>query len=110
MNLNVCDKFCPSRATGDDVYTLRRIHTHTLSYIDTIILAGLRGAGLPASPGLVAYFHSIYNFPHNVHIFTPSIEQKWGWVGLGILQIPRQVKWEHEPPLLLTYIPSLTGN
>ena len=34
--------------------------------------------------------------------------KKWGWVGLGILQIRRQVKWEHDPPLLLTYIPSLS--
>ena len=34
--------------------------------------------------------------------------KKWGWVGLGILQIRRQVKWENDPRLLLTYILSLS--
>ena len=36
MNLHVCAKFGPDRTTGDDVYTVGRIHTHThtLSYID----------------------------------------------------------------------------
>ena len=42
MNLYVCAKFGPDRTTGDDVYTVGRIHTHTdthththtLSYID----------------------------------------------------------------------------
>ena len=43
MNLHVCAKFGPDRTTGDDVYTVGRIHTqtdrqtdrhtHTLSYI-----------------------------------------------------------------------------
>ena len=32
----------------------------------------------PASPGIVVYVHRRYDFPHNVHIFTPSIEQKSG--------------------------------
>ena len=38
MNLHMCAKFGPDRTTGDDVYTVGRIHTHThthtLSYID----------------------------------------------------------------------------
>ena len=42
MNLHVCAKVGPDRTTGDDVYTVGRIHTqtdrqtdtHTLSYID----------------------------------------------------------------------------
>ena len=46
------------------------------------------------------------------HLPPPYILQiqTMGVVGLGILQILRQVKWEHYPPLLLTHIPSLAGN
>ena len=29
MNLHVCAKFGPDRTTGDDVYTVGRIHTQT---------------------------------------------------------------------------------
>ena len=33
-------------------------------------------AGLPGFARDSAYFFSTYDFPHNVDIFTPSIEQK----------------------------------
>ena len=35
MNLHVCAKFGPDRTTGDDVYTVGRIHTHTHTHTHT---------------------------------------------------------------------------
>ena len=35
MNLYVCAKFGPDRTTGDDVYTVGRIHTHTDTHTHT---------------------------------------------------------------------------
>ena len=39
MNLHVCAKFRPDRTTGDDVYTVGRIHTHTHTHTDTHTLS-----------------------------------------------------------------------
>ena len=55
MNLNVCAKFGPDRTTGDDVYTVGRIHTHTdthtLSYIDIDDTEHARSVGLRFANG-----------------------------------------------------------
>ena len=37
MNLHVCAKFGPDRTTGDDVYTVGRIHTHTDRHTHTLL-------------------------------------------------------------------------
>ena len=48
-------------------------------------LAGLPGFARDAyAPGIVAYFQRRYDFPHNSPLHRTK---KWGWVGLGILQI-----------------------
>ena len=60
MNLHVCAKFGPNRTTGDDVYTVGRIHTHTQTHTHSPISIDIDAVVYHRTSPLLGYFQSAH--------------------------------------------------